>query len=318
LHHDPFSLSSLFSRWPALRWSESEEYEDAAENAERELNVDPTLCEKILECQRTFDRANAGMEIEDAFLRRFTTLCGSAWCERKFSGPLPTRESKRATKNSARASNALYREQTRRADKRPLEGCEISAKTAEMNNHRRGSYVLRALGFAQAVIAAVWLLPAPADAEILAAIEPGKADPAVRLTIAGQPFRVTNDLGSITSTRDAKTLFVVHFNEERVSVVNADTGAVSAQLPVSRASFAIAPDGSCFTGSRSDGPSGKNAPFAMWSYPQRLSSPTAACRRRFGSRYRQQPTPAARSSATLCLAKPWRRRSVFGGVSSGF
>jgi hypothetical protein len=77
LHHDPFSLSSLFSRWPALRWSESDEYEDAAENAERELNVDPTLCEKILECQRTFDRANADMEIEDAFLRRFTTLCGS-------------------------------------------------------------------------------------------------------------------------------------------------------------------------------------------------------------------------------------------------
>jgi hypothetical protein len=76
----------------------------------------------------------------------------------------------------------------------------------------------------------VWLLPALADAEILAAIEPGKADPAVRLTIAGQPFRVTSDIGSITATRDGRTLFVVHFNEERVSVVNADTGAVSAQL----------------------------------------------------------------------------------------
>jgi hypothetical protein len=71
------TLSSLFSRWPALRWSESDEYENAAKNAERELNADPTLCEKILECQRTYDRANSEMENEEAFLRRFTTLCGS-------------------------------------------------------------------------------------------------------------------------------------------------------------------------------------------------------------------------------------------------
>jgi len=71
------TLASLFSRWPALRWSESDEYEDAAENAERELNANPTLCEKILECQRDFDRTKSAMENEDAFLRRFTTLCGS-------------------------------------------------------------------------------------------------------------------------------------------------------------------------------------------------------------------------------------------------
>jgi len=71
------TLSSLFSRWPALRWSESDEYDAAAENAEHELNADPALCEKILECQKTFYRANSVMENEDAFLRRFTTLCGS-------------------------------------------------------------------------------------------------------------------------------------------------------------------------------------------------------------------------------------------------
>jgi hypothetical protein len=69
------TLSSLFSRWPALRWSESDEYEDAAENAEHELNADPALCEKILECQKTFDRADSVMENEEAFLLRFIRLC---------------------------------------------------------------------------------------------------------------------------------------------------------------------------------------------------------------------------------------------------
>jgi hypothetical protein len=71
------TLATLFTRWPALRWKDSPDYEDAAEKAEKDMESQPALCRELLEMSRTFDQANAAMDNEEAFLLRFTNLCAS-------------------------------------------------------------------------------------------------------------------------------------------------------------------------------------------------------------------------------------------------
>jgi len=71
------TLASLFNRWPALRWNESDGYDDAAEKAEKELSGDAALCREILAASDVWYRANSMMESEEAFLLRFTGLCAS-------------------------------------------------------------------------------------------------------------------------------------------------------------------------------------------------------------------------------------------------
>ncbi|HEX8297460.1 MAG TPA: hypothetical protein VF593_14235 [Chthoniobacteraceae bacterium] len=68
-------LATLFSRWPMLRWSSSPEYSEAADAAVAEMDAKPALCRELLEANQRYERADAAVENEQAFLLRFVAVC---------------------------------------------------------------------------------------------------------------------------------------------------------------------------------------------------------------------------------------------------
>ncbi|MGA3170859.1 MAG: hypothetical protein ABSE62_07570 [Chthoniobacteraceae bacterium] len=68
------TLRTLFQKWPALRWSDSRDYDGAARNAEADLEKDATHCQEILQTSDSFDRADAALDTEESLLVRFTDM----------------------------------------------------------------------------------------------------------------------------------------------------------------------------------------------------------------------------------------------------
>ena len=69
------TLFGLFERWPALRWKDAPEYEAAADGAVHELDGDRAACDRLLAAAAESGRANDAVDVEEAFLLRFTSLC---------------------------------------------------------------------------------------------------------------------------------------------------------------------------------------------------------------------------------------------------
>lgn len=69
------TLDTLFSRWPALRWKDSSEYDSAVTSALRELDADRALCDRLLDARAEVERADKALDVEEAHLLRFTALC---------------------------------------------------------------------------------------------------------------------------------------------------------------------------------------------------------------------------------------------------
>jgi hypothetical protein len=88
------TLASLFAKWPVLRWSDADAYGEASDEAIRELDGTPALCQEILATSKASAEANAAMENEDAFLLRFTGLCTSIIRGEhlRMTGPEPVKE----------------------------------------------------------------------------------------------------------------------------------------------------------------------------------------------------------------------------------
>lgn len=70
-------LTPLFAKWPALRWTKSADYDEAAERAVAEMNADAERCRQVLEADAADLRASAALENEEAFLLRFTGVCSN-------------------------------------------------------------------------------------------------------------------------------------------------------------------------------------------------------------------------------------------------
>jgi len=71
------TLQSLFTRWPALRWSDSADYEKASDGALNELNANHALCRQLIDARHEFSDADEALDNEEALLVRFTDLCES-------------------------------------------------------------------------------------------------------------------------------------------------------------------------------------------------------------------------------------------------
>lgn len=71
------TLADLFERSPALRWREAVDFGQAAEEAGRHLDEQPSLCRELLDAQTTYEQVTALLENEEGFLLRFVRLCAS-------------------------------------------------------------------------------------------------------------------------------------------------------------------------------------------------------------------------------------------------
>lgn len=68
------TLHSLFGKWPALRWRDSDGYDKATRAAAAELEKDAPHCQEIIQTSDVFDHADAALDNEEALLIRFTDL----------------------------------------------------------------------------------------------------------------------------------------------------------------------------------------------------------------------------------------------------
>jgi hypothetical protein len=67
-------LSTLFARWPALRWHDSRAYDQAVRGATHDLDSDASQCQNLVQTRDAFDRADEALDEEEALLVRFTDL----------------------------------------------------------------------------------------------------------------------------------------------------------------------------------------------------------------------------------------------------
>lgn len=72
-------LATLFKKWPALRWSQSAGFAQAAESAAKELGGGEVAVRDILAATKAHDEAEAALDNEEAWLIRFTSLYRSVW-----------------------------------------------------------------------------------------------------------------------------------------------------------------------------------------------------------------------------------------------
>lgn len=68
------SLQTLFTKWPALRWHNSPDYEKTARAAASDLAGDAAKTQDIVESRDAFDHADEALDDEEALLIRFTDL----------------------------------------------------------------------------------------------------------------------------------------------------------------------------------------------------------------------------------------------------
>ncbi|HEX4086734.1 MAG TPA: hypothetical protein VHY22_17610 [Chthoniobacteraceae bacterium] len=68
------SLHNLFTRWPALRWRDSGDYDKATRGAEADLGKDTAKCQEIIDSSDSFDRADTALDVQESMLVRFTDL----------------------------------------------------------------------------------------------------------------------------------------------------------------------------------------------------------------------------------------------------
>jgi hypothetical protein len=69
------TLAGLLERWPALRWKDAPEYDVTADSAMRELEGNRAACDSLLAAAAESGRADNALNVEEAFLLRFTSLC---------------------------------------------------------------------------------------------------------------------------------------------------------------------------------------------------------------------------------------------------
>jgi hypothetical protein len=67
-------LQTLFQKWPALRWRDSDDYNRATHGAAQDLDKDATKCQQLISTRDEFDRADAALDNEEALLVRFTDV----------------------------------------------------------------------------------------------------------------------------------------------------------------------------------------------------------------------------------------------------
>jgi len=68
------SLAALFSKWPALRWHDSHDYDRAVRGATADLNKNLAQCQNLIQTRDAFDSADEALDEEEAMLVRFTDL----------------------------------------------------------------------------------------------------------------------------------------------------------------------------------------------------------------------------------------------------
>ncbi len=68
------TLSALFAKWPALRWSGSPAFPKAAEEAARALDENGTSVRDVLSATKAHDDADSALDNEEAWLMRFADL----------------------------------------------------------------------------------------------------------------------------------------------------------------------------------------------------------------------------------------------------
>ncbi len=71
------TLTSLFERWPALRWDGSKDYAAALEGASQELAKNGDLCRELIKMDKEAEVTESAVSDQEAWLIRFTSLCES-------------------------------------------------------------------------------------------------------------------------------------------------------------------------------------------------------------------------------------------------